>query len=800
MTSEKGVPVIDEDGGVPDDDLTATIDVPPHPRLLSVLGDIEFQPWQCLAELIDNGFDDFLKTPAAEREARPTVQVTLPSRNSSLRDAEVWVRDNGRGMTREQLRNSLRAGWSDNNRFGSLGLFGMGFNIATARLGHVAVVRTTRRGDPVWQVVTIDLRKLAAGEDFLLPVVTETKDSPEQHGTEVLIRDLKQEHFETLRRGQKKIKTTLGNVYSYLLTERGYHLIVDGEAVKPRRACVWDRSRAVVRSGDRIPAVIDIDEPLPDKIGCLDCGAWQQVGDTATCENCDSGRLEVQQRRIWGWVGVQRYLSKQDFGIDFIRNGRKILIGDLTMFQWVDPDDPGSRGVVEYPVEVPTGSGRIVGEIHVDHVRVNYQKNAFEYDTPDWKRVVRALRGEGPLLPKSGKTLGYDQNRSPLARLVSGYRRNNPGLNYLTPGDGKGPIHEKTKEWADLFHSGDPAYQTDDIWYQAARLHDNPPPPPPPPGDAAPNPDILNELGLTPGATPAAGPPPPPKPAVDTEDERRQRWRHAGRRVPDMEGKFGLRGQGAAADVTCWLVIGQRVTRPGGDAVPVYVASGRGAAVEVFIDADHPVFTDFAADLRDLILIELAEYLRVRNNDTGRSLSAMFAALKNECLPDQKLGGPQLAAAAMTLLARIRELMAPVVAGNSTGYWSLLPPDDQKSTEQIFAYEGGREAWDDALANGAWVDFAPGSALARLVSTRPESFLDGRVFVAAHNALTDPDAKRLATERIVDLLRDVASLADRPIRRSPEELQRGRLSCRLLELDLVSDAEPEPAVGERAVS
>ena len=36
------------------------IDIGPHPRLLSVLGDIEFALWQCLAELVDNAFDDFL--------------------------------------------------------------------------------------------------------------------------------------------------------------------------------------------------------------------------------------------------------------------------------------------------------------------------------------------------------------------------------------------------------------------------------------------------------------------------------------------------------------------------------------------------------------------------------------------------------------------------------------------------------------------------------------------------------------------------------------------------------------------
>lgn len=88
---------------------------------------------------------------------------------------------------------------------------------------------------------------------------------------------------------------------------------------------------------------------------------------------------------------------------------------------------------MEYPIEVPAGAGRIVGEIHIDHVRVNYQKNAFEYDTPDWKKVERLLRGEGPLLPKSARELGYLTNTSPLARLISGYRRNVPGKDYLTP-------------------------------------------------------------------------------------------------------------------------------------------------------------------------------------------------------------------------------------------------------------------------------------------------------------------------------------------------------------------------------
>ena len=37
-----------------------TVDITPTPRILRVLGEIPFAPWQCLAELIDNAIDAFL--------------------------------------------------------------------------------------------------------------------------------------------------------------------------------------------------------------------------------------------------------------------------------------------------------------------------------------------------------------------------------------------------------------------------------------------------------------------------------------------------------------------------------------------------------------------------------------------------------------------------------------------------------------------------------------------------------------------------------------------------------------------
>ena len=42
------------------------------------------------------------------------------------------------------------------------------------------------------------------------------------------------------------------------------------------------------------------------------------------------------------------------------------------------PDDPSGQGDIEYPIEPPANQGRIVGEIHLDHVPVNYTKDAFD--------------------------------------------------------------------------------------------------------------------------------------------------------------------------------------------------------------------------------------------------------------------------------------------------------------------------------------------------------------------------------------------------------------------------------------
>src|SRR5690348_10033303 len=120
------------------------MDITPSPRILRMLGEIEFDEWQCIAELADNAFDDFSEIIEGGQSwpGGYKVSVTLPGLGASLAGAEVAVKDTGRGMTRTTLEQAVKAGWSSNDRFDKLGLFGMGFNVSTARLGRRTRVLT----------------------------------------------------------------------------------------------------------------------------------------------------------------------------------------------------------------------------------------------------------------------------------------------------------------------------------------------------------------------------------------------------------------------------------------------------------------------------------------------------------------------------------------------------------------------------------------------------------------------------------------------------------------------------------
>ncbi|MFC4125201.1 ATP-binding protein [Nocardia rhizosphaerae] len=758
------------------------VNIEPHPRILTVLGDIEFSPLQCLSELVDNAFDEFLSSPAVDGE-RPTVNVNLPGKEGNARTAEVWVTDNGRGMDLPTLNNAVRAGWSGNARYGALGLYGMGFNIATARLGRLTTIRTTRAGDPSWTVLDLDLDALVKGGSYNVPARQEPKASPEEHGTQIIIKNLKTDQWQELVRRGDKLREQLGDVYSYLLRERGFLITVNGKKTQPRLPCVWDASRTVTRKGNTIPAVIEFDERLLPAMACFNCGWWSPSG-ADKCDDCESTNIQERERRIWGWVGIQRYHHANDYGLDFLRNGRKILTRDKKLFSWEDPD--GIEGPdLEYPIDsIRGGKGRIVGEIHCDHVPVYYTKTRFIEESPEWIKLVRTIRGTVPMKEKKAQQLYRRTNDSYLGRLYTGFRRDDAGLNYLLPGAGGKVLFDKAIEWAEKFRKGDPDYQTDEKWYEAAYLNDHPVTVDP--GDVDADPFAAMGLGQGPTAAPTSVSPSPapatPIPAAKTLDDRLADYRAAGSQVVDLSGEYEVKGHGSVS-LTVWAVKGVVLADQKGTNVPLFAHLRKAPDVEIFVDITHSLFTEYGVDFRDMAMVELAEWIRVARGAT-KPLSTVLMDLKSRAT-DQKVTAEALTGRATRLLDRVKDAMQREIKGGApTGYWDMLQESEKVRAQQRFVVEGGNGGWESAIEAGDFVPFLPPNAVVRLLELRPDAFLDGKVFHRPYANLTDQESRALVLTRLTGLVSDLAVMAEHQPKLDLDELARIRLSCLLVERDL----------------
>lgn len=312
-------------------------DLTPDPRVLQMLGEINLHQWRCLAELIDNSIDGFLHAARSGIPVdAPEIGVSLPTADNE--NARVVVKDNGPGMSFELLENAVKAGWSGNSPLSSLGLFGMGFNIATARLGLVTEVWTSRAGDPEEVGVRIDLNDLRATGNFKVPRQTRAKPDHNAHGTTIVITGLKPDQRAYLARSnnQKTIRKHLSRAYSSLLSksEAGkIRLMVGGTRLSPRRHCVWSEERTFSYPDGTVARAVEmIDVKLAPRRYCTHCMRTLAPSE----EKCPTGSPSCQivetERRIHGWIGLQRYLHNTEFGIDFIRNGRKIEISNKD--QW----------------------------------------------------------------------------------------------------------------------------------------------------------------------------------------------------------------------------------------------------------------------------------------------------------------------------------------------------------------------------------------------------------------------------------------------------------------------------------
>jgi hypothetical protein len=775
--------------------MSQEFDLTPDPRVLQMLGEINLPQWRCLAELIDNSIDGFVHAVRSSAPIdAPEIGVALPMADKE--NARVTIKDNGPGMSFESLENAVRAGWSGNDPLSNLGLFGMGFNIATARLGLVTEVWTSRAGDPEEVGVRIDLDELRTTRSFKVPRQTRAKPDHNAHGTTIVISRLKPDQRAYLARGnnQKTMRKHLARAYSALLgqSEAGtIRLMVGGTRLSPRRHCVWGEDRTVsFPDGTIARAVEHIDIKLAPRRYCTHCMRTLAAAEETCPTGSPSCHVVEAERRIHGWIGLQRYLHNTEFGLDFIRNGRKIEITNKDLFEWSD----GDTSEVEYPTDDQRGRGRFVGEIHIDHCRVSYTKDRFERDDPAWSEMVRAVRGEGPLRPIVAKQRGYGGNDSPLYRLYQAFRRSSPqGKNGLWSRVLVVKNNDRAQQMADLFEEGDADYLTDERWWQLVLEQDKEVLGEAPgdggdtplPAGFVDEPTSTNPAEPTPPTAPQPPPQPePPPPARRPIHELSRKYVH-----PTFRVEYEIQAYGVATndpDLPTglpWLLkLDDVATRTYG----------------FLVDVSHDVFRSTTMTPLDGLLTELThrtvEFLKGQAQDP--SIAGVLTDFRKQYCADTRLDPQEIITLASSVLGEMARAIPSLIAdGGGEAMFAELEESEKESVARRMANRGVPDH-KALIVDGRFWDYADPESLRTLFNRHPEVFLDGKFWNDSYTSVdfgsagVTAQARRSVQARYDAYLSDAVWLANQSPadidRASRDAVIRATCSVRLLKSD-VSD-------------
>jgi hypothetical protein len=789
-----------------------TLDITPNPRILRILGEIPFQTWQCIAELIDNSIDAFISDEAtASDDIERKITVSWTSESAAANERAVEVSDNARGMSLEQMQNAVRAGYSSNDPIGNLGLFGMGFNISTARLGELTTILSTRSCDTEWVGIEIDFQKLIDTKKFDATIIREPKNNSIESGTKVKISRLRHGILAELPNKENDIRQRLEAVYSPLLNTHDITIYVKGKQLRPRNHCVWSESRYVLYNDQNVSARVNIDRNLGDTLFDLTRNCYltgdeaepyyqaQQEGHSLPSHIVERGK------RLTGWLGIQRYADPNDFGIDFIRNGRKILISDKSLFQYENPIT--GQKELQYPLDLGTSvGGRIVGELHVDYLLPTYQKNDFDRSDISWAQTVEAICGVGPFIPKSRKALGFpDQNTSHLGILVNAFRRTDKGTKFLFA------PKEVSKSYAVQFKKGVRDYIEDTLWWKAAQEEDQKQST----GGArstavntgdAPSDDIGAYLGVsddnglpisttvtqTPADISGATSTLTATPLLETSklDELIQRSKP----VSQLSGRNYKFGNTGSLNVRVYeLNNGDIFYR--GEKKPCFFTSD-GIECDFVYNPAHPILAQYPITPKMLLLQYLSEKLKAR--DSLPDLVSVFAVLVETTMQDEKIDRQSLQDRASSAFELLREKLTIALKEQATGVVNCIHEAagevEETVTNLIQSGSSLLEAFQNNIADGYdAIDFVPPKTLYRLVERFPEEVFDGKVLKTPYMAISLQDGKATirardeSKDRTLSFLKDALRVTSGYNQRvQKDELTRASLSVDFLLKELNS--------------
>ena len=304
-----------------------SVDITPDKSLIQKLGLVGYRTVQAVAELLDNSIDARIENTKEE------ILVRL-----NFEERQIVVRDDGRGMDQNDLKNALTIAKSTKSD-GHLGQFGIGLKSACSALGKTFTIRTSKVGSGIEYETTYDeARWFSANSlDWKNFIISKKTLSPDRdwHGTEIVIRDLRVPLYPTQ---VTKFKENFGLRYALYLQENQVSIRLNTGLCTPHRGDMEDESKILLEL--RLP-----------------------MGQT-----------------IHGYVALLKKRSIQgNYGINLFKHGR--LIKSFAKF-----------GFSAHPE-----TAKIIGELNLDHVPVNFYKSEFIEESEEYLQVLEKFKNSDAL-------------------------------------------------------------------------------------------------------------------------------------------------------------------------------------------------------------------------------------------------------------------------------------------------------------------------------------------------------------------------------------------------------------------
>jgi hypothetical protein len=750
----------------------------PSPNLLKLLGDLRFDGWQCIAELIDNSIDAIIHTPQLKSEQRQ-IQVVIPKPGKLKDNQPLIIEDFAGGMDEAELENAVRAGFSSKNTQTSLGLFGMGFNVATARLANTVEVWTSKEGMENEIGVRIDLKEMAKNHSFIRPKLTRPKQGNKKSGTQVKIYDYTPVAENILK--EKKIIDRLNRAYSdKIFIDNKIKIIINDTEITPFKFCIWNPTRLVKIKYSDTPVYFEINHKIKDELFCENCFSW--IGDPVEtslnieCPFChNENRIVKKEIKVTGWIGIQRYPDPDHYGIDISRNGRILATLDKSFFSWDDERAKEDyRFNPEYPRDTPLYNGRIVGQVELNYLIPKYTKDDFERDDKNWKHAVKYLRGDMPLQHEIATEYGISGlNVSPIGKLFRSWRRIHPaGAKTLIFAKTDGtPDYITQRDWAQKFYSGDADYQDDKKWWDAVTKSDLRDP-------KTPRFNLSNPFGNKGGTAGGTTPNTPIIPVPEKYPGKKLKTRNPFRF--DLENILSQK----PFDLT---VIDYYPEIEFKNPI-IFDTQGVSNKFFVYLNHSHPLFRDFADGFEDLIYMEAASrFAALMSSPDEWPISRIYYELKSKYARETMLSVSDLVSKANNLM---REIQNKLVRGKGI----MLPrkpnlsENDEKTLIKNYLDLEGKKLVDKNLflLDSRFIKYLDLNYLFKFAEEYPDVLFDGQIFNLPYSELDDENKlhqlkKYLGYFNDVKwFMNDLSKSGDEAIKKLKPQIIRNRISIEIL--------------------